>query len=138
MPLWGTPRDEQISSYCVSQALFRPLFPHCMSTGCLPCLLSKSSSNVLQALPELSTLTFKTPGFKPHWLQGLTKIRPSHLPSQLLWGFVFPVHSPVCESLILLYKYSSLPIVVATFCFSPKPHLHTSFFNVTSYLLLVI
>ena len=83
---------------CVLQELFRLLFPHGMSVACLSCLLSKSSPNVCQALPEPSPLTFKNANFKPCWLQKLMKFSPFCFPVQLLWGFIFPVRSPVCWS----------------------------------------
>lgn len=45
-------------------------------------------------------LTFRTLGFKPYWLQELTKFGPSFFPIQLLWGFTFP-QAPLDPSLWL-------------------------------------
>lgn len=83
----------------MSQVLIRSLFPCCVSVGCFPCLFSKSSPNVLQALSQSSRLTFDTPEFKPYWLQELKKFSPFHFPSQLLWGFIFLVWVLLCTSL---------------------------------------
>ena len=48
------------------------------------CLLFRSRAAPSELLSQSSWMTFKTPVFKPYWLQELMKISPSHLPSQLL------------------------------------------------------
>lgn len=53
------------SSLCALSAL-QIVLSSCMLTGCL--VAFSPSPNVLWAVPEPSTLTLKTPGFKPHWL----------------------------------------------------------------------
>ena len=95
--------------------------------ACLPFLLSKSSPIIFLGLPEPSTLTFKTLGFKPWWLQELMRFRPFHFLSQLLWGFIFEwMCAPFCVSLslALLHNHGSLPTAVAMICFCPKLHLY--------------
>lgn len=74
-----------------------------MPMGRLPCLFSKSMlPQCSLTFSEPSMLTFKTPSFKPHWLQELTKFGLSLFSSQLLWGFAFPRHSPV---LVYLFPF---------------------------------
>ena len=116
------------------QELFRLLFPPlCLCVVSLPPLQE-------QALSQSYPLSFKTPGYKPCWFQELTKFRPSHVPSKLMWEFVSPC-TLLCVSLSLglVCDCSSLPITAALICFSPKLRLLlTTFFIVASSLPLVV
>ena len=99
------------------------LFPHCMP----PRLSAFSPGRTLQNLFQPSLLTFKTLGFKPHWLQELTKFSPSHFPNQWLWRNIFCVFPCEFLSLSPLYNHSYLLSTAARIRFSPKPCLHTSY-----------
>ena len=91
------PGEQIISPLCAPSALqiaVSMLYVHRL----FACFFSKNSPNALWTFSELSTLTFKTLGFKPHWLQELTTFGPFHFPSQLVWGFVLPVCSSVCQT----------------------------------------
>ena len=86
---------------------------HCFHTVYPPvvCLASlQKQSSALQTLPQPSPLTFKTPGFKPHWLQELTKFSTSCFPNQCLWGSIsLCIHLCASLSLALLCDHSPFP-----------------------------
>ena len=125
--LQDTLQDEQIAFPLCAPVALQITVSCYMSLGCLPCLFSKSSPNVLQALQEPSTLSFKTPGFKPYWLQELTKSGPSHSPANC-YRDSFSLCIPMCQSFTLLRDHGSLLTTVSTICFSSKLHLHTSYY----------
>lgn len=93
--------------HCVLQALFRSLFLCCMTTGCLPCLISTNSPTALRALFMPSPLIqginlccFKKHGYLPTAAATITffpKPRLHLLPS-LLWTLLY---------LFLLCQFSS-------------------------------
>lgn len=128
--------------HCVPQGLFRSLFHSCcVSEDDLPFLLSKSNRDSFHAVSQSTPLTFRTPDFKSCWLQELMRFGLSYFPSQLLWGFVVPVHSPVCQSVSCrsLQPQLLLPAPVARIHFSSKPHLCTpTFLSVAFSLALVV
>lgn len=61
----------------------------CPQVVWLLCLQEQCSA--LQVLSQPSLLIFTTPGFKPCLLLKIMKYRPSHFPSQWLWGNI-----PLC------------------------------------------
>lgn len=80
--------------HCVPQTLFRMLFLCCMFMGCLPAFSLRAAEMypgcLWAKLPTFKSLGFKPPGQKNSWnLGSLT------FPSQFLWGFIFPVFTPV-------------------------------------------
>lgn len=77
-----------------------------MSAGCLPCLLSKNS-------PNAPWLYVSQAGW-PLTLQALSpknsaKFSPSCFLSKLLFGLIFSVHSPVCQSVLCPSLQLQLP-----------------------------
>ena len=108
------------------QALFRSLFPHCVSTGFLPAFSPKAVQWPPNS-PKLRPLTFKITSFKPCWLQELTKFRPFSFPSQVLWEDK-SLCVLLCTSLSCsFYDHSSLTTGAAMICLSSKPHLCISY-----------
>ena len=87
-----------------------------MSAPCIVSLISlQEQPSALLGISQPSLLTFKTLGFKPHWLQELMKFNPSQFPRQWFWENVLFVHSPLCSSLSLAFSMTMAP--------SPLQHL---------------
>ena len=102
---------------------------------CLPSL-QKQHSAPSGSIPD-KPLTFKTPGFKPCWLQEPMKFSYSHYLSQWLWGDVFLVHPPVCSNLSCPSLRPWLPLPHQyLLSFSPLKHVcaFSTFFCVVSSL----
>ena len=68
----------------------------CPQTVCP--FFSPRAAPMSSELSQSQAFAFKTLGFEPCLFQELTKFGHSNFPSQLLWGFVFPMCSPVCQS----------------------------------------
>ena len=118
---------------------------HCCHTVCpwIICLPSlQEQHSVSWALSQPSLLTFKTLGFKPHWLQELIKFSLSHFLSQCLWGSILLVHSPVGSSLACASVQPWLPHSLPKHLgpFSTLNHVSALpiFFGVASSLPLVV
>ena len=105
--------------------VFRPLFPHCMSMGCLPSLQEQPQC-LLCSFRAMHTDPFKLqalslPGPRVHKIQPLLFFKPMAL------GKCSPCAFPcVLLSLALLHDHSSFPSAAPTICFSLQPHLSTS------------
>ena len=75
---------------CSSDCYFHALW---LQVVCMPSL--QIQSNALQAVSQSSLLNCKTSDFKHCWLPEVPKFSSSHFPRQLLWGFTFPMYSPL-------------------------------------------
>lgn len=73
-------------------------------------------------------MTFKTPVFKHHWLQELTKTSPSNFPNQWPWE-MFSLCVILCAPLLCSFPWNQglLPSEATAICCSPKLCLHTSY-----------
>ena len=138
--LWNTLQNEQITSLLCTPGTLQLTVSMLLVCRLFAWLLSKRSPNIHQVLLEPRPLTFRTQGFKSHWLQELMKFGPSCFLRQLEWGFVFLMHSPVCESVShpslqqwLTPHHSSHDLFLPNWV-SVLP----TFFSVASFLSLVV
>lgn len=122
----------------------RPSSDYCFCALCLhnfTYLISRSSSALSRLNASQAPLTVRIPGFKPQWLQELTKVQPSCFSSQWLWWTLLLVHSSMCLSLslFLIHDHWSIPSSVAMIHASPN-YICTlfAFFEVASSLPLVV
>ena len=138
-PVWGMHWDEQITSPVSTLVLFRSLFPPYVSVGCLPPSFQGQHSD-LQGLSNPKLLTIRTPGVKLCWLPECTKFIPSCFPSQLLSGFVFPMHSLmlVCPSPFYMTVSPSPPQWPRSISLPNHISALLTFFSVVSSLPLVV
>ena len=118
----------------------RALFPCFMFPGYLPFIPSKSSPNALWSLPGLNTLTFKTPGVKPHWLQKY-KIQPLLLFEPIVMGIHFPHTLPwmlVCLLPLSVFMTLTPPLWPWSISLPNYISAFSTFFSVVSSLPLVV
>ena len=110
----------------------------CLWVVCLPSLYEQCSA--LWVLSQPSALIFKTPGFKPCWLQELTKVSPSHFPIQWLWGNILHVHSCVllCNTPFSVTTAPSPPQQFGSISSLIHISAFPTFSNVASSLTLVV
>ena len=110
-------QENSLYECCLSGLHYKKRKNQCLSTllpptptpGCLPAFFPREVQYPLGSI-QPSLLTFKTPVFKPCWLQELTKFSPSYFPSQQP-GFVsFLNHVSTLPTFFNVA--SSLPLIV--------------------------
>lgn len=79
------------------QVFFRSQFLHCLHMNYLPVFFPEQCST-FRSLLKPNLLTFKSPGFKSHWMQVLKKFSSSSFTSKWLCGNIFLLHSFACSS----------------------------------------
>lgn len=81
------------------QAFFISLFQYHKSTSYFALPFLQEQTQCPLSFRRTKPLIFKTPGFKPCWLQKLLEFGPSYFPSQFLWEFLFSLWATLCVSL---------------------------------------
>ena len=141
LSLWYTIQDEQIPSPACAPGALQITVSMLYVCGLFAWLLHKRCSSTFWALQELSTLTFKIPGFKPCWLAKAMKLLFAFQVNYC--GDSFSPCTPLCVSLslALLSNCGSLPNIAATIQSISLPNPVTalrSFLVVASSLPLVV
>ena len=109
--------------HCVPRVLFWSLFPGFMSLDCALPYLQKLPQ-CLWVFSEPSSLTLRTPVFKPQCLQAHMKYGHSCFLRQKLWGFVSRALPSVLVSLTFCHALGSLSTSAAMICFTQIASLH--------------
>lgn len=95
------------------QVFFRSQFLHCLHLNYLPVFFPEQCST-FRSLLKPNLLTFKSPGFKSHWMQVLKKFSSSSFTSKWLCGNIFLLHSFACSS----FSYLCAKICEISFFFN--------------------
>ena len=118
-------KSNSLPTVCRRRSLDSCFHDVCPRVVCLPSF--QEQCGALWGSILAKALAFKTPGFKSHWFQELTKFSTSRFPNYCLWGSIL-VRSPVCSSLSCPSLQPQLPPSAApTIRFSLKPQ-HCTFY----------
>ena len=120
-------KKSKSSPHCVPQVFFSLPFQFCLDPGFLLAFSPGAVQYPPGSIPAKPTDLFKTPGFRPFWLQELTKFSLSHFPSQWLWG------KCCASSCVLLFL--TLSVTKAPPLHSTLSHFFHKLGPYTSYLL---